>query len=790
MRVHMSKIASSFSPWIVALFVVIVAGVAMLVLRFTRSSRNDESLSSLLAIGKPNVLLITIDTTRADHLPAYGYKGVRTPNLDALAKQGVLFRECATVAPLTLPSHCSIMTGTYPTYHGVRVNGNTALSMEPVTLAESFESNGYDTGAFVGAFVLDGRWGLNQGFQHYDDEFDLAKFKKLDLGMVQRPANEVVDAAINWLDGRKDKPFLAWLHLYDPHMPYAPPEPYRSEYGSKGIVGLYDGEIAFMDEQIGRCLAWLDKNGLRERTIVAVVGDHGEGLGDHGEMTHGYFIYDYAVHVAFILSAPVERLNGREISSQVRTIDLYPTLLAAAGIQIPKQVQGTSLWPIMDAGDGGSQDLFAYSESMTPSIQYGWSPLLSLRTATYKYIDAPRPEFFNLENDPGELTDIHVTQARIAEEYDKRLKRVVTETGADAPAPTHANLDSETVERLAALGYIGAPVTTKPGAPAKVLVDPKDRLAVHEAISRAGELNNDDHYAESAEVLEQVLRDDPANPQARLLLAANYIELKRPDEAKSLLNNLLQEDPQNIRALVSLAGILQDEGNSDEVIRLCRSALEVDQRNTRALALMGRAYMDMHNFQDALPWLQKAFDIQPKLTQNELNLAACQVGLKQYEEARQNLNKILAEHPKFPLAHYHIGLLYEEQGKIQEARAEYQKEIEINGNSFMARFNLGRLQLRLGDQAGYMAQMREVVRLAPKNPSGYLFLARGMLKENANADEILAMAQQGLSLARSAEYKAMGYFLLADVYNRKKQPQQVKEALAKANEFKSQIGKI
>ncbi len=765
-----------------AAILVAAAGI-FLMLRSGRSPQGDNL--SRLAAKKPNVLLITIDTTRADHLPVYGYKSIRTPNLELLVKQGILFRQCATVAPLTLPSHCSIMTGTYPTYHGVRVNGNTALSMENQTLAEAFAANGYQTGGFVGAFVLDGRWGLNQGFQHYDDQFDLKKFKKLDLGMVQRPSNEVVDAAFTWLEGRKNKPFFAWLHFYDPHMPYAPPEPYRSEYGSRGIVGLYDGEIAFMDSQIGRCLAWLDKNNLRDRTVVAVVGDHGEGLGDHGEMTHGFFIYDYAVHVPFILSAPDSAMNGREISAQVRTIDLYPTLLQASGIAIPKQAQGTSLWPLVEGHPAG--DLYAYSESMTPSIQYGWSPLLALRTAKFKYIDAPRPELYDLEKDPDEESDVRSNQARIVKEYEKKLKDVVAETGANAPAPNHANLDNETVERLAALGYIGAPVTTKPASSTNTLVDPKDRLPVHEAISRAGELNNDDQYAESAGILEKVLRDDPANPQARLLLASNYIELGRPEDATSLLNDLLQEDPQNIRALVTLANILQDEGKSDEVIRLCQSALQVDERNTRALTLMGQAYMDLRNFKDALPWLQKAVDVQPKMTQNHLSLAACLIGLKEYEKGEQTLHTILDGNPKFPRAHYHLGLLYEEQGKLQEAVREYKDEIEMYGDSFMARFNLGRLLLRLGDRAGYMEQMREVVRIAPKNAAGYLFLARGLLQERASTDEILSLTEQGLSLARTPEYKAMAYFMLADVYDRRNEPQLVRKALAKANEYKSQI---
>ena len=771
---------------ILTLMGILIAGGAVWLYQYARSSRDGSNVSRLLATKKPNILLITVDTTRADHLPSYGYKGVRTPNLDSLAKQGVLFRQCATTAPLTLPAHSSIMTGTYPTYHGVRINGNTALSAEHLTLAEEFSANGYRTGAFVGAFVLDGRWGLNQGFDHYDDQFDLKKYKKLDLGLVQRPANQVVDAALGWLDGEKEKPFFAWVHLYDPHTPYAPPEPYRSEYGSTGVLGLYDGEIAFMDEQIGRCLAWLNQNGLREKTIVVVMGDHGEGLGDHGEMTHGYFIYDSAVHVPFIMSAPVQEWSGLEIASQVRTIDLYPTLLQASGIAIPKQVQGTSLLSLIDSRGEGGEHLLAYSESMAPSIQYGWSPLLSLRSAQYKFIDAPRKELYDLKNDPGEERDIHQSRAKTASEYEKTLKNVVAETSAGAPAPNAANFDSETMERLAALGYIGASVKT-PTGPTHALIDPKDRLSMHEAIQKAGELNNDEQYAESAELLEQLLHDDPTNPQARLMLASCYVELKRSEEAKSLLATLLDEDAQNIPALICLANILQDEGQSDEVIRMCKSILEVDERNTQALTMTGQAYLDKKNYAEAMPFLQKAVEIQPKMTQNQLNFAACLIGLGRYEEAIGILNTIISTNPKFPLAHFHLGLLYEEQGKLAEGSHEYQTEIESYPNCFVARFNLGRLQLRLGNHDGYMEQMREVIQVAPKNAAGYLFLARGLLQEKANPDEILGLTEQGLSLARSSEYKAMGYFLLADVYTLKKQPQQVKQALAKANEFKSQI---
>jgi tetratricopeptide (TPR) repeat protein len=424
---------------------------------------------------------------------------------------------------------------------------------------------------------------------------------------------------------------------------------------------------------------------------------------------------------------------------------------------------------------------------MAPSIQYGWSPLLALRTPKYKYIDAPRPEFYDLENDPSEQTDIRQNYAKVVSEFDKALKDVVLLTATGAPAANPANLDSETVERLAALGYIGAPVKTRTSGKTDQLIDPKDRLDVHEAIQQAGELTNNDQNARAAEVLENILKKDPSNPQARILLAGSYVELKRSEQASAILHSLLQEDPQNVQALICLANILQDEAKFDEVIQVCKNVLEVDDRNTQALAMMGIAYMNKRNFEEALPGLKKAVEVQPKLTQNQLNLAACLVKLKGYEEATRTLQTVIREHPKFPLAHFHLGLLHEEQGKLVEATKEYEKEIADHPGGFVARFNLGRIQLRLGNHEGYMQQMRDVVRLAPKNAMGYLFLARGLLQENANPDEILNLTEQGLSFAKTPEHKAMAYFLLADIYNRKNQPQQVRQALANANEYKAQI---
>ena len=738
-----------------------------------------------LGVEKPNVILVTLDTTRADHLACYGYSGVKTPALDALAGRGVLFEQCASSSPLTLPSHSTIMTGMYPTYHGVRLNGNTALSEEQTTIAEMLAGRGYECGAFIGAFVLDGRWGLKQGFQHYDDSFDLKKYKHLDLGGVQKPGNEITDAALAWLDGRKDKPFFAWVHYYDPHTPYEPPEPFFSEYNT-GIAGRYDGEIAFMDSQIGRLESWLEANGLVKRTVIILIGDHGEGLGSHGEGTHGYFIYDYAVHVPFLVVTPFKGLKGVRVSAQVRAADVLPTVMELAGAAGTVDVNGRSLVPVMF--DPKEADLGpAYSESMAPNLQFGWAPLRALRTARFKFIDAPRPEFYDLTKDTAEESDVQNRYPDQALAMKKDLDRLVLETGRGAPVPQAANLDKETVERLAALGYIGAPIASKKAgekgtsAPA----DPKDKLVIFESIQRAGEMIMQDKYAQAAELLEKSLKEEPNIPQALLLLATSYVELGKREEAKVRLDLILKDNPESVQALISLANILLAEQKNEDVIALCRWAISLDDRNNQAHTLIGEVYMGEEKYSAALPYLEKAVEIQPKLSRSRLTMAACLVGAKQYDRAEVALRQVIRESSKFPLAHYNLGLLYEEQGRLEEARAAYAEEVANFPKEFKARFNLAKILLKLGDMAGYMENMREVVKIAPRQAEGYLFLARGLLLEQAPLDEIQALLEKGLALAQTADLKALGYFLLADIYNRKNQPDMMRDALQKANSYKS-----
>ncbi len=767
--------------WLIAAVVVvcaIAAAFAVVVQRFPLTRHGSVDLRNA------NVLLITLDTTRADHLGCYGYHGAETPVLDAFARDGILFEHCVTPTAYTLPAHASIMTGLYPPAHGVRINGEAALGDSNTTLAERLSAKGYRAGAFVGAFVLDGRWGLSQGFQNYDDHFHIGADQRLDLAGVRRPADQVVDAALKWLEAPSPKPFFAWVHLYDAHAPYAPPEPFRSRFAPRGPYALYDGGIAFADSQVGRLLQWLDRRGLKEKTIVVIVGDHGEGLGEHGEKEHGYYIYDYAVHVPLLVRIP-GRENGEKIAAQVRTIDLAPTVMDLVSGEKAARVQGLSLLPLLSGKE--QRVRYAYSESMATNLQYGWAALYGLRTNDYKFIDAPRAELYDLTKDPHELQNALESNRRVARQLKDELQRARDESARDAPNTQEANLDHETLQKLASLGYVGgASAHERSGAN---LADPKDKMHLFDSVGYAAHCISIDDYKQAAEVLEIVLKDDPSVPQAQILLATVDRKLGRTEEARAILDAYLKGDPGSTRALLAMAEILLEEGRSDDVEAICRRALAADPRNARAYELMADIHTARNDHRGALPLLRKAVEIQPKLTRSRNNLAACLVGLGQLDEAEKLLSGIVAEYPKFPLANYHLGLLREREGRFQEARAAYAREVENHPKSEVARFNLGDLLLRLGDVAGAEKEMRVLIEQDPDGARPYLLLARALLNDPRRLGEVEKLASAGLQRAKEADLKALGYFVLADVYSREGRRLELQQALRMGEHYKAMIGR-
>src|SRR2546422_3237771 len=397
----------------------------------------------------PNVVFITIDTLRPDHLGCYGDRQIRTPNIDALAADGSRFERAYTAVPVTLPSHSVIFTGTYPLLSGVHDFAANKLNPTQATLASVLKENGYTTGAVIGSAVLDSRFGLNHGFDFYYDHFDFNRLQESNLDEMERPGNIVADVTLDWLSKNYQKKFFLWMHLYDPHYPYRPPAPYSEEYRDRP----YDGEIAFADAQVGRLIEFLKNKGLYRNTLIVLTGDHGESLGEHGEKTHGFFIYNATLHIPMILHVPGQRLVN-SVPELVSLADLMPTVLQALKVDVPPQVQGRNLLPLMTAKkEDQSQGL--YAETFLPRLHFNWSELRGLETKNYHFIDAPKPELYDLAKDPGETQNLYADKKAVSEEMRARLATLIQKYGAGQELAQKTGLDPALMERLKSLGYAG-----------------------------------------------------------------------------------------------------------------------------------------------------------------------------------------------------------------------------------------------------------------------------------------------------------------------------------------------
>src|SRR6266446_259430 len=469
-------------------------------------------LAGLFAIGyaapaaptaSPNVVFITIDTLRPDHLGCYGDKQIGTPNIDALAADSSRFERAYTAVPVTLPSHTAIFTGTYPIYSGMHDFAANKLNPTQATLASVLKENGYTTGAVIGSAVLDSRFGLNHGFDFYYDHFDFNRLQESNLDEMERPGDIVADVTLDWLSKNYQKKFFLWMHLYDPHYPYRPPAPYSEEYRDRP----YDGEIAFADAQVGRLLEFLKNKGLYQSTLIVLSGDHGESLGEHGEKTHGFFIYNATLHVPLIIHL-AGGVHARTVANLVNLADLMPTVLAALNIQIPAQVQGQSLLPLMSPKkEDNARSL--YAETFLPRLHFNWSELRGVETETYHFIDAPKPELYDLRKDPGETHNLYADRKAVAEEMRARLTALIRQYSAGQELAEKTGLDPALMERLKSLGYAGFSGGGSPTITDRALPDPKDRIQVYELISDAIAESQHGDYTDSTEKLNLALKTEP-----------------------------------------------------------------------------------------------------------------------------------------------------------------------------------------------------------------------------------------------------------------------------------------
>jgi arylsulfatase A-like enzyme/Tfp pilus assembly protein PilF len=613
---------------------------------------------------RPSVIVITIDTLRADHLGCYGYKDIQTPHIDALARASARFTHAYTPVPVTLPAHSALFTGSFPMATGMHDFSGNKLPARAITLATALRDKGYTTAAFIGSAVLDSRFGLNQGFDTYFDHFEFSRLDEAHLDQMERPGDQVMDEALGWLKLDPRRPFFLWVHLYDPHDPYKPPEPYAGRYRSH----LYDGEIAFDDAQVGRLFAFLKENNLYERSVIILTGDHGEGLGEHGERTHGFFIYDSTLHVPLLIKIP--GAAPRVVNDEVSLVDVMPTVLQAVSVPIPGSVQGRSLLALaLGRPAGGSSNL--YAESYLPLLHFRWNQLRSLRSRGMKYIDAPRPEVYDTRTDPRELKNLYSTRQSLAHEMHDRLFTLIRRFTPSGGAAEKELTDPALMERLRSLGYVAVSAGTFAEAGGKPLPDPKDRIQVYELVSQAMADGQHGRYQESLAKLREAEKTESNSLSIRYLMALDYYRMKDFPRALEQFRSALQLDPKFSLATYYLGVTQLETGDLTGAQTSFVNVLQLDPTNFSAAYNLGAIYTRQQRVDEAIQSFQRAVQIFPDYADAREALGELYLYLKRPDDARKELERAVAIAPEMRKAHFQLGRAYQALGRTADAEREF-----------------------------------------------------------------------------------------------------------------------
>ena len=625
------------------------------------------------AAAPPNIILITLDTTRADRMGFLGSKRGLTPNLDALASDSVVFTHAYSQAPFTAPSHATILTGTYPQFHQVedfQVPLGKDLPYAPAIL----KAHGYDTAAFVGSIVLDPSQGLaagfNRGFDTYDAGFHLARPGEDHYSSTDRRAAVVVEHALAWLSTHPSGPFFMWVHLYDPHFPYEAPDPFGARYKSEP----YDGEIAYSDSALGKLLDHLRAQGLYKNSVVAMMSDHGESLWDHGEEFHGFFLYDATIHVPLLLKLPEDRFAGKRIGSHVGLVDVLPTILQAVGIEVPPQVQGESLLGIMGPKPAGAAtsgipaspaDRPQYAETQYGVRAYGWSTIRSVRTGRYLFIEAPRRELYDMVADPKAAHDLSASSKAVADTLQGQLDTFWRKTSKSEEAPVSVN-DPEAQEKLAALGYTATTSDSLANAAKEVGADPKDKIEI-----------------------------------GNMMGEANYLlEVTRFNDAAALLQKVIAKDP----------------------------TLWI------VYAKLGATEFNLHNIPESVKARRKAVELNPDSVNLHFELGQVLVQAKDYEAAVPELEIVEAKMPESFKTHVLLSVADSRTDRLPQAIKECEAVLSVVPEEYGANMLLGRDLVLSGNPDAALPRLMKAASIRPSAPAPHLLLADAYTKLGRNDD--------------------------------------------------------
>jgi len=667
---------------------------------------------------RPPIVLITIDTLRADRLGSYGSTRGLTPSLDAFAREATRFTAAVCQVSLTLPSHATILTGLHPAHHGVRTNDGFRLAPTPPTLAAALKSAGYATGAFIGGYPLRRSSGLSRGFDRYDDEFLASP------GAIERSADAVLQSAEAWIDTNAAQPFFAWIHVFDPHSPYTPPPPFAAAHRDSP----YDGEVAYTDAAIGRFLDHLRQRGLFAAATILIVADHGESLGEHGERTHGTFLYDATIRVPLLIKLSIATTDARRkpsrstgvIATPVETADLAPTIAAVAGATLDR-TDGQSLLPLID-GAQGDPDRAAYAESYYQNVLLGWSPLRAVRTAKWKLVEAPRSELYDLEHDPGELQNRLEERAALASGLQRALHAL--EAGDRAKGETPAAAASESAERLRSLGYASG--STMPTA-ASGAIDPKDRVAVWAAIEEGIDLTG--HDAASAEQkFTRALQLDPGNGLALKYLGDLRYRAGHLHDARDLYRRAIDAGFRHADVSVNLAAIAERDGHLDEARDVLASAVRLNASDADAWNRLGLVEVRRNDLEAARRAFSQAIAAAADRAEPYYNLGVVERRAGNEAAAQARLQDAIARNPAYPEAHYELGTGFLLQHQPERALAAYRAALASRPDYAEALFGAARAELDLGKSAEARAHYERFIAIAPKDYARQIAAAHAALK--------------------------------------------------------------
>ncbi len=733
-----------------------------------------------------NILLVTMDTLRADHVRCYGHGAIKTPVMDGLARRGVRFTQAVAPTPITLPSHASLLTGLDPPRHGARVNGLFELKPGPATLAELLTKCGYRSAAFLSSVVLDSRYRLDRGFAYYDDKWESASIvRKTDRN--QRRAGPTTSAVLAWLEAHRREKFFIWLHYFDPHFPYDPPEPFASQYTSVP----YDGEVAYADQQLGVVLRWLDQRQIASKTLVIVTSDHGEGLGDHDEMGHGILLHESTLHVPLIVSGPAPVPQGHTVTRLVGLIDVMPTILALVGQPIPPGLDGVNL---LDPPGAGPRAL--YIETLASKFFRGWAPLLGIRRADYKFVLAPKPELYDLTSDPKELKNLYGSRRDVAADlYDLLKKRVGSDPELVTTVQSNLPTTPEVLQQLRALSYITSTkdptaVTSRQAGKAFAdLPNPSDLVAYVSRITAARAMIARGDHDGAIEILEPYVGKVPQDAKALVFLATCYGAKGRDADAASLLQRAAKLADGDAEGLAAVGSAYFQRKELDKAVAYFQQALEFDPKNPIALEWLGHVHRTRGRYAeaiDAFNRLLKAWDgthgakvhlqigltyqAQGRLDQAEQALSRALAIAPEYAEASEALAAVRSQQANQTIERLRrtvatqptcesllsLGQLLQEQGKSAEAIPYLRQALRSGGAGAETHRLLGLALESTGSRAKAVQHLRKAVELDPRSADAHLALG-GALGRSGQLSEALKHFNRAAELEprwTSARYDA------------------------------------